>query len=499
MAKRISGGMLYNIVQCPHRVFLDATADPALRDEPNDFVQLLWDHGLAHELEIAQDLGAQIEDLSQLSGDDKAAATLQAMEAGADLIYSGRIEVDDLVGEPDLLRKIPGGYEPGDIKSGSGLEGVSDDEPGKPKLHYAMQLAHYAQILELTGRGAQQRKGFIIDRTGTDVPYDLSIGLWGREKATSWDRYQAFLADIRSMLTLQQKTLAALASVCGMCHWHSHCSKELEGSDDLTLIPELGRAKRDAIFGSIKTVKQFATADLGQYIKGKKTEFPGIGPDTLIKFQQRAKLLATPGATAYLKESHDLPETDLEVFFDVETDPMRGLCYLHGFYLHTKSSRQAEYRSFFMQQNSSDAERSAFADAWNLLAWAAAEGSVYVYSPYERTAMRSLAQLYPEVVAEDAVVEVFSKPNVIDLYTSVVRKKTEWPLRNHSIKTLAKHLGFNWRDAHPSGAASIEWYHRWIETGDKAVATRILEYNEDDCVATKVLLDGIRKLPVVQP
>jgi predicted RecB family nuclease len=31
-----------------------------------------------------------------------------------------------------------------------------------------------------------------------------------------------------------------------------------------------------------------------------------------------------------------------------------------------------------------------------------------------------------------------------------------WPTRDHSIKTLAKFLGFHWRDNNPSGAASIE-------------------------------------------
>ena len=42
--------------------------------------------------------------------------------------------------------------------------------------------------------------------------------------------------------------------------------------------------------------------------------------------------------------------------------------------------------------------------------------------------------------------------------------------------------------------ASIEWYHRWVESGDTEVRQRILDYNEDDCVATRVLLDGIKGL-----
>ena len=72
-----------------------------------------------------------------------------------------------------------------------------------------------------------------------------------------------------------------------------------------------------------------------------------------------------------------------------------------------------------------------------------------------------------------------------------------WPTNDQSIKTLAKYLGFEWRDTDPSGAESIEWYHRWVEGGDELVKQRILEYNEDDCRATRVLLDALRAMPVI--
>lgn len=495
MAKRISGGMLYSAVQCPHRVFLDATQDQALRDEPNAFVEMLWEHGLAHEALIVEAMGASLENLSQLSSDEKAAATLQAMDAGAEMIYAGRIEYDDMVGEPDLLRKTPEGYVAGDIKSGRGMEGGDEDE-GKPKLHYAMQLAHYANILERIGRGNGKREGFIIDRDGNEIAYDLDLPVWGREKRTSWDRYVDLLTEIRGMLSGAHVTRGALASVCGLCHWHTYCSEELGRIDDLTLIPELGRPKRDVMATAIGSVKALATVNISTFVKGTKTDFKGIGPDSLAKFQERAKLLSAADAAPYLKEAHGLPDTPLEVFFDVETDPMRDLCYLHGYYIVDLKVGSTEYKSFFMKANTADEEQAAFAGSWDLLKSAMSRGAVYVYSPYERTTMRALARKYPSVVSEEMVSELFARPNMVDLYTDVVRKKTEWPLRNHSIKTLAKYLGFSWRDTHPSRAASIEWYHRWVETADAAIAERILQYNEDDCVATKVLLDGIRKLPI---
>jgi predicted RecB family nuclease len=101
------------------------------------------------------------------------------------------------------------------------------------------------------------------------------------------------------------------------------------------------------------------------------------------------------------------------------------------------------------------------------------------------------------VCSAGEVEALFAHPSMIDLYFDVIKKATEWPLYNQSIKAIAKYLGFQWRDATPSGAASIEWYNRWIETGDPAIKQRILDYNEDDCLATGVVVDGIRALPVM--
>lgn len=140
-----------------------------------------------------------------------------------------------------------------------------------------------------------------------------------------------------------------------------------------------------------------------------------------------------------------------------------------------------------------EAERQAFADAYTYLT-SRAGVAIYYYSKYERTIYRKLQRKFPDVCSEAEIEELFNPLKSIDLYFDVVFRATEWPTRDHSIKTLAKYLGFGWRDVHPSGAASIEWFDRWCRSGDRQVRQRILDYNEDDCRATRVLLDGIRAI-----
>ena len=64
----ITGSMLYDLVQCPHRVTMDLFADPNQRDRVSPFVQLLWALGSTHEHEVITKLGGQIIDLSSYHG-----------------------------------------------------------------------------------------------------------------------------------------------------------------------------------------------------------------------------------------------------------------------------------------------------------------------------------------------------------------------------------------------------------------------------------------------
>lgn len=492
MSVPITAAMLYDLVQCPHRVSMDTFGDPALRDKISPFVQLLWDKGSLFEKEVIGNLSLPFCDLSHYASDEKAAQTLAAMDRGEPLIYGGRLQSDDLLGDPDLLRLEDSKYIAGDIKSGAGEEGGSDDEVGKPKVHYAVQLGLYTDILQKLGRSAGPR-AFVWDIHGEEVSYSFNDTYGIRKPRTLWQDYQEALAQARRIVGKTEKSLPAYSGICKNCVWYSACLKQLADEDDLTLIPGLGRSKRDVMIDRIPAVADLAVVDPVGFIKGKKTDFSGIGPDTLEKFVARAKLITTKGS-GYLRAPVSFPVADKELFFDIEVDPMRDVCYLHGFVERNGGDDNSEkFVGFFADDPTPNAEHNAFRDAWAYMT-AAQPAAIYYYSKYERTIYRKLRAKYPDVCSEDDIEALFSSPRTVDLYFDVVVKSTEWPTRDHSLKTLAKYLGFGWRDIHPSGAASIEWFDRWVNTRDPSVKQRILDYNEDDCRATRVLLDGIRGL-----
>lgn len=498
MGTPITGSLLYSYVRCPHRVTADTFYDPRERLEESAFIQLLWESGTAFEKTTISNLAVPFSDLSMLQGEEKVRATISAMDSKVPLIYSGRIVSEDLVGEPDLLRLDETGYVPIDIKSGAGEEGASESSEGKPKKHYAVQLGLYLDVLNRQGRSSG-RIAYVWDINGKEAEYDFGKPLGPKTSSTLWDFYLGSLSEVRGILARTNITSPALGSSCKLCPWRKLCRNELIATDDLSLIFELGRSKRDTLYAEIPSVSALAEIHVANFVKGKKTNFPGIGPDSLLKFKRRAKLLKSANPKPYLKERLSLPTNQIEIFYDVETDPMRDVCYLHGIIERRNNDRENQkYISFLAADPTQEAEARAFSEVWHYFK-SLGQHSLYYYSSYERTTLRRLQKKFPHVVTAQEVESLFNSEHAVDLYFGIVHPKSEWPTSDYSIKTLATLLDFSWRDSHPSGAASIEWYHQWIETNDPEIKRRLLEYNEDDCVATAVLLDGLRMLEVIDP
>jgi uncharacterized protein len=280
--------------------------------------------------------------------------------------------------------------------------------------------------------------------------------------------------------------------------WRSACYSQLTQRQDLTLLPELGRAARDALQDEFPSLRQLAVARVEDYIDGGRTPFARIGEKSLRKFQRRAALQLAPEMGPCLTSAFSWPAGDVELFFDIETDPMRDRCYLHGFLIRERDATggsQERFEGIFAVDASPGAERDAFAAAMSVFRRHPSALVVH-YSPYERTEYRKLAGKYPEVATLEEVEALFVHPRALDLYLDVVKPHSEWPTHDFSIKSLAKHCGFRWRDADPSGAASIEWFDRWVSTGDPRLRQRLLAYNEDDCRAMRVVLDALKCLPV---
>lgn len=492
----ITASILYDYTQCPHRVWRDVYGplDEKIKGT-NPFVQLLWDKGAQFEEEIIKEIGIY-EDLSKGDLDVRFQKTMEVLNQGVELIYQGVIKYDNLVGIPDLIRKMPNGYYmPIDIKAGKGFQTISEDDIGKPKEHYAVQLCLYVDILKRLGY-VKEDKGLIIDIEKNEVEYLFNEAVNSRTKQTWWQYYEAVKQEVEALLNNRKQNLPANSSICKLCPWYFSCRKWCEETSDMTNIFYLGRSARDTISSDlqISKVKDLCDLDIAEVLKTKKQSkgfLNRIGEKLLIKFIARAKLLNNNDDPVIYADLN-LPQVTTEIFFDLEADPTQNVVYLHGFFIRSKEKEQ--FIPFLAESNTGEAEKKVWERAWNYIAhFPKDDYAIYYYSPYEKTTYKKLSNKYPSVAREEEVESLFASNNVIDLY-QIVQGKTDWPLSSYSIKDIATYLGFNWRDETPSGALSIQWYNEYLRSKDNKYLQRIIEYNEDDCKATMVLKDKLAEM-----
>ena len=74
-----------------------------------------------------------------------------------------------------------------------------------------------------------------------------------------------------------------------------------------------------------------------------------------------------------------------------------------------------------------------------------------------------------------------------------------FPTYTNSIKDIAKWLGFKWRHDNVGAMSAIELYLKYaedLEAGRDGMQL-VLDYNEDDCIATRVVKDWLVSQKVV--
>lgn len=485
----ITGSGLGDLVTCERRFYLDVHGDEAVRDQVNEFVQLLWRNGHRHEAEVIGAMG-EITDLREVSLASRALATLDAMARRAPVIVGARFELDDRVGMPDVVMLVDGIYFAGDVKSGGPFAANGID----PNHAYGIQIAFYARLLADGGWGSGAQ-AFVIGGDGELIWFDMDAPMRGGGASLA-SQVEALTVRARAIRDGVEGTTAAACAMCGLCVWKTACKEELRGRDDPTLIAGLGRAARGQLASVATSVAGLAALPMGDEAPSVR----GVGRARLDTFVERARSLATPGAGPYAIRPLGLARWHHEFHLDLETDPTdgAGLCYLHG--IHERvgigADMQERYVHFLAADHSQ--ERDAFAAAMAFLN-SEPRALITTYSAFERTTYRQLQRRYPEVATEAEVEALFEAPRGLDLYFGAVLPSTVWPLGSMGLKAIARHLGFDWSDEGAGGAASISWFVEWRETGDPALLERILTYNRQDCEASAVVFDGLIALPVRAP
>ncbi len=468
---------LYNYTKCAHRVYLDANGNPAERTEVSAFVKLLWEMGLQTELEYLGTLGdVPYENLKSLTMETACTRTAELMEQGTPLIYQGGIKAGDWLGRPDLLVKRTDArsrlgafyYEAIDIKAGRGWE-ERNGKRTRFKEHYAFQILFYREILQgIQGYAAPVGRIINVDRQIEEFdPHAFETG------------FRAALHEVGRLIAGGETSEPVLCAACQQCEWYRKCRRWVRATADPSGLFFVGKIKFELKRVGLATIPDIAAMDIEKYLEGTK-KIPRMGEQQLRRMKERAQVMLE--GKPRIRTGYAFPTAEREIFFDIEDDPTRGRTYFYG--VVTRDRGEVPEFQYFMAHRPEDEERT-IREFWDFIA-RNPYAVFYVYSPKERSTLRQLMRRYD---LDEAVFNRYAEQE-FDLYQQLIVKYSDWPTYSYGIKQIAKQIGFRWRDADPSGANSIAWYNEYLNDPTRTdVLQRLIEYNEDDCLAMIAIKD----------
>jgi predicted RecB family nuclease len=521
------------VSRCRRRVHLEH--DPAMREAhraaPDPTGELRKADATAHRRAIADRLaerhGAAWREIGPGPATEREQATSAAIADGAAFIWSAQLPRDAEGGRRgtiDLLVRCEdggaGGYVPVLVvrhkvtDPGRGARtcaltelpavGGSPDERRKvrPQPRDQLRLAHVRRLLEAAGHAVPGHAlAGVIGLDGDVVVWhDLDAPTWPGGR-TALEEYDSRFADRHAVAAAAATGGRALAEPsriveCRSCPWWPVCEGELVAGRDVSLVVRGEDAGLLRVAG-VRTVDELAAVDPA----APDSEVPALVGMPVADAVGLAKAWLADLTLVRRAERVTVPRADVEVDVDMESFGDAG-AYLWGALLSGADVGLAPgYRAFVSWEPlPTDDEARSFAEFWAWLtgvrAAAARRGLTFRAYCYNELAenrwLLASAKRFagrPGIPRRAEVLAFIESDAWFDLFASV---RTHF-LCSHGkgLKTIAPVAGFTWRDPDAGGENSMRWYRAAVgldgDTPDLAQRVRLLEYNEDDVLATAAL------------
>jgi uncharacterized protein len=501
-------------LSCEHLTTLELRVAEGELSRPaqNDIERrMLEKRGLEHEARVLahyRKQGREIVTITARPGQAglQAAAdrTIEAMQAGADLIYqgtllTGRPPEASWVGRPDFLQKVsgPGGlwphhYEPVDAKLSR-----------EPKAQALLQLCAYAdQLREI--QGILPKEFHIVGGGSEALPAPLATGDYAAYFRSVRRRMQAFVATKDA----HSRSYPEPVEHCAVCRYWKRCEDRRRADDHLSLVARITRRQRDRLgLSEIERLEQLAALEHGVRLEG-------IQVDSLARIREQAALQLRGRregrAICELLHSEErgvgleaLPTpTPGDLFLDLEGDSFvadGGLEYLFGLldfgepeldFNVREAPGPARYRASWA--SSPAEEKRAFEQLIDRVLLGRQEFQnlhLFHFGHREADAIKKLSCRH---ATREAEVDQLLRDGVLVDLLPIVRHGLRASVESYSLKQLEPLHELQRSTELRDAARAMQLFGWWLETGDESVPllelrSTIQAYNRDDCLSTAAL------------
>ncbi|KAF3890411.1 MULTISPECIES: TM0106 family RecB-like putative nuclease [Nostocales] len=504
----INAELLLQYQRCKRRPFLDLRADRSQRDPANDLLLKLQQDKIAHKRSVLEQFNYERPDYRYGDWETGEAATLELMQQGVECIHLGVLTASDylgytLVSRPEILLK-----QAGMSRFGDWMYAPVNVELGKrPKQEYQITAAFHAYVLA-TVQQVESKTAWLILR-GKDVNYPVDLLRWEPQMQTVVEEL------IQTLEQDEPPEVFISRQKCSLCTWYSSCYKVAQNQKHLSLLPGVTPVR----YKQLKALDITTVESLAKTHPTQLENLPGfdrvVAPKLILQAQSivenRPIILPTlslrKDTPEYFYTSNDsvcIEETErsyvdpfnttyplqkllspapVEIYFDIEAQPDLHLDYLLGVLIVDRKANTETFYSLLAE--SQEDERLIWEQFLNLVEQYP-DAPIYHFCIYEFDTVQRLAKLYRTPYS--SVFPVLNR--FVDVY-EILTQNIALPVESYALKTIARWLGFEWRDSEASGAKCIYWYDRWLQTGDRTLLEIIQRYNEDDCRATRSVKDWL--------
>jgi uncharacterized protein len=502
---------LANFLACRHKTALDRDVAEGTRAKPtwkDPLADVLRDRGDAHERRYVERLrveGSNIVDLRDAPHEERAARTLQAMHAGADVIVQAALGDERWLGYADVLRKVSA---PSPAFGAWSYEAHDTKLSRETRAGTILQLCTYCDLIgQIQGRTPECFR--VVTPIGTETYRFGDFGAYYRQAKA---RFLRFVGAEPSPDTYPEPV-----DHCDVCRWASACNKQRRADDHLRFVAGLGRHHQVELTGrGIATLEAFAESPEPDWK-------PSRGAiETLKGLHHQARLQEKARQNEKARPPHDLLPIDQEsglgllelpeprpgdLFLDLEGDPFGrpvvtgapgegGREYLFGLgRVAADGSFSHAARWAFTDAEERDAFDAVMADIMSALD---ADPSIHVYhyAAYEPAAFKRLMGRY--ATREADLDRLLRGGRFVDLY-SVVRHALRAGVERYSIKNMEPCYAFVREVKLEDSGAARRTVELALETGElnliePDVRAEVEGYNKDDCRSTLELRRWLEKL-----
>lgn len=271
--------------------------------------------------------------------------------------------------------------------------------------------------------------------------------------------------------------------------WQTYANHQALRTRDISLVGQVGfKTKANLAHQGFKKVWDISSAKIEDLQK-----VPRIGETTAKKLILSAQAIQKGELIFIDKSALKFPNRSIEIFLDLEGTDQQGhedelaqVDYLIGI-LMRKGNKEEHYRPFLAHRL--EDEGKMFGEFMAFMR-TQRDYVIYHWHNYERYHVKQLGERHG-LIKE---VETLLFPHMIDLH-KLATKAFVFPTYGNGLKDIADFLGFKWRHEDINALDAIAYYLKYQEDPDgfKNRIKAIVDYNEDDCVATKRVKDWLQE------